>query len=241
MTKLSVIIPVYNAEMTLPRTLESLGHIAPENRGQLEVIAVDDGSTDRSSFILRQFDDAEASIRLTVSGQTNAGASSARNHALSQATGEWVFFLDADDELAFDPVAFLQSATDETCFGFSIEYSGTGRRPKRVRPALVTQANWATVLTTRNPFQPSSLLIRRDCIDNHFAESIAYVEDWLFWMSNLRIFERMRTVPTQASARIHIHRGNRSSRTPGQPVPGWLNLCWLDMATACRAHRRTIS
>lgn len=88
----SVVMPVYNAEQYLHRALDTL---LAQSARNLEIIAVDDGSTDRSLEILRRYE--AKSQRVHVYTQKNQYAGVARNTGLSHARGEYVLFLDADD------------------------------------------------------------------------------------------------------------------------------------------------
>lgn len=88
---ISVIIPIFNAENTLKKSLESVLHQSI----LCEIICIDDGSTDKSSSILKQYSKKYKNI-VTVY-QNNIGSGLARNKGLSIASGEFVFFLDADD------------------------------------------------------------------------------------------------------------------------------------------------
>ena len=92
--RLSVIIPVYNAEPYLRRCLDS---VLTQSCRDLEVICVDDGSTDGSAALCDAY--AAADPRLRVIRQENLSAGAARNRGLAAATGEFVHFLDADDWL----------------------------------------------------------------------------------------------------------------------------------------------
>lgn len=91
---LSVIIPVYNAAPYLSSCLDSLLACSGED---LEVIVVDDGSQDDSGRICDEY--AERDKRVTVFHQANKGVSAARNLGLEHAHGEWISFVDADDEV----------------------------------------------------------------------------------------------------------------------------------------------
>ncbi len=106
MSRVSVIIPVYNVEKYLARCLDSvLGQTCRE----LEVICVDDGSTDRSPQILADY--ASRDPRIRVLTRENRGQGAARNAGLDMATGEWVMFVDSDDWIPRDAVAgFLEAA-----------------------------------------------------------------------------------------------------------------------------------
>ena len=89
---ISIIIPVYNAEKTLDRCLAPiLG-----TKSRIEVLCINDGSTDESEHILSKF--AAMDKRLCVFSQINAGAAEARNLGLKYATGEYIMFCDADDQ-----------------------------------------------------------------------------------------------------------------------------------------------
>ena len=88
----SIVIPVFNAERFLAKTLSSVLQQTYEN---LEIIIVDDGSTDTSGKIAAE--SAISDPRIRVITQTNAGVASARNTGLHQSSGEYVAFLDADD------------------------------------------------------------------------------------------------------------------------------------------------
>lgn len=90
--KVSVIIPVYNAERYLPECLDS---VLNQTLHEVEVICVDDGSTDGSLKILRQYENLDRRIRIFT--QKNFGSGSARNLGLSVARGEFLSFMDADD------------------------------------------------------------------------------------------------------------------------------------------------
>lgn len=90
--KISVVIPVYNVEKYLSRCLESILSNTYKN---LEVICVNDGSTDNSADILNKF--ATQDSRITVIHKSNAGVSSARNVGLTRCTGDFVAFVDSDD------------------------------------------------------------------------------------------------------------------------------------------------
>lgn len=90
--RVSVIMPVYNAEQYLRQCLDSVLNRAEQ---RIEVICVDDGSTDSSPEILREY--AEKDARVTVITQENAGAGAARNNGMAFAKGEYLSFLDADD------------------------------------------------------------------------------------------------------------------------------------------------
>lgn len=88
----SIIVPFYNAAKTLPKCLDSLIH---QTYTALEILLVNDGSTDNSLAIAEAF--ASADTRICIISQANQGQAVARNQAINIATGEWVYFVDADD------------------------------------------------------------------------------------------------------------------------------------------------
>lgn len=89
---ISVVVPVYNVEKYLPQSLDSL---LGQSYSNLEVICVNDGSTDRSLDILEEY--ALKDSRIKVVSQKNSGLGSARNTGLNHASGEFVGFIDSDD------------------------------------------------------------------------------------------------------------------------------------------------
>jgi len=101
--KVSIIIPVYNTEKYLQESIESALNQTYSN---IEVIAVDDGSTDNSPAILKKY---EGKIKIIT--KENGGAASAMNAGIKQATGEWIKRLDADDMLYPNAVEELISET----------------------------------------------------------------------------------------------------------------------------------
>ncbi len=98
----SVIVPVYNAAEHLAKSLQSL---VSQTYTDLEILVVDDGSTDQSLAVCRTF--AERDPRIRVIAQENAGAAAARNTALREVAGTFVCFVDADDYVEPDFIADL--------------------------------------------------------------------------------------------------------------------------------------
>lgn len=92
---ISVIIPLYNKEAIIERTLKS---VLSQDYDDFEVVVVDDGSTDDSLRVVSEFQVPKDS-QLSIIQQPNGGPSKARNTGMKNAKGEWIVFLDADDEL----------------------------------------------------------------------------------------------------------------------------------------------
>lgn len=98
MKKISIIIPAYNAEKYIDRCLNS---VFSQKGAELEVIVVNDGSTDNTYEKLRGYGD-----RIILINKENGGVASARNDALAVFTGEYVMFLDCDDYLPEDTISY---------------------------------------------------------------------------------------------------------------------------------------
>ena len=94
---ISVIVPVYNAGLSIEKCAKS---ILTQTFSNLELIFIDDGSTDNSLFICRSL--ASQDARITVRHQSNQGVSKARNLGISISKGEWIAFVDADDGAAVE-------------------------------------------------------------------------------------------------------------------------------------------
>lgn len=92
MPKISVIVPVYKAEDYLPECIDS---ILSQTFSDFEVFLVDDGSPDNCGTICEAY--AEKDSRIQVIHQENQGQAAARNHALKEASGDWICFVDSDD------------------------------------------------------------------------------------------------------------------------------------------------
>ena len=98
----SVIIPVYNVEKYLEECVNSVINQTYKN---IEVILVDDGSTDSSGDICDEY--VMFDSRISVLHKANGGLSSARNAGMKKASGEWIYFLDSDDFLELDMLSHL--------------------------------------------------------------------------------------------------------------------------------------
>lgn len=101
--KVSIIVPVYNVENYLRKCLDS---IISQTLKNIEIICINDGSTDNSLSILKEY--ASKDERIIVINQENSGVSSARNRGLEIATGEYIAFVDADDSVT--PDCFLTTS-----------------------------------------------------------------------------------------------------------------------------------
>jgi len=108
--KISIIIPVYNTEKYIERCITS---VLDQTYQNIEVICVDDGSTDRSGIILDEL--SKSDRRLLVTHKQNEGIAKARNLALESATGEYIGFVDSDDYIEKTMYSELVQAMEESC------------------------------------------------------------------------------------------------------------------------------
>lgn len=106
--KISIVMPVYNAEEYLPKSLKD---IMRQSLREIELICVDDGSTDRSAEMLRRFAKRDQRIRLLTQEHQSAGA--ARNRGFREAVGKYVIFWDVDDRFSRDALKCLYEKAEE--------------------------------------------------------------------------------------------------------------------------------
>ncbi len=115
--KVTLVVPVYNVEAYLERCMDSC---ARQTRLDLEILCVNDGSTDGSREILERY--AASDSRIRILDRENGGVSAARNTGVDAACGEWIMFLDADDYLEPDACGrvlaeSMEEETDIIVFG----------------------------------------------------------------------------------------------------------------------------
>jgi len=118
---ISVIIPVYNGAAFISEAIES---VLSQSHQAMEIVVIDDGSTDETASIVRQFD---SPVRYHY--QTNGGTGVARNNGIRIATGRFLAFLDADDlwtkdKLARQVALFQQDPNLDLVWGNVVEFSG---------------------------------------------------------------------------------------------------------------------
>lgn len=177
---ISIIIPVFNAEAYLPRCLRSLQE--QENKN-FEAILIDDGSTDRSAAVCRQFTETDPRFRLYQ--KENGGVSSARNTGLGYAQGEWLVFADADDWLSPD---FLNITEEERHFDIIQksyvkefpEHTGKCYRIEKTRKIQSREELFRFFVNQRTSALWDKIISRRVAEHLFFDEHIHIGEDFLF-------------------------------------------------------------
>ena len=106
---ISVVMPVYNAEAFLKNSIESVINQTYKN---IEMILINDGSSDGSGMICDNYSDQYS--RIKVFHKANAGPAAARNFGIERASGELIFFLDADDYISLDALEILEDIYEKT-------------------------------------------------------------------------------------------------------------------------------
>lgn len=199
MKKVSVIVPIYNGEKRLKRCVES---ILNQDYPELELIAVDDGSRDRSWEMLCAC--AERDGRVRPIHKENGGVSSARNRGLDEAGGEYVQFVDVDDWLPMDATKLLvremEKSGAELAVGdfYRVVNMNVSEKGPIEKGGVLTRQAYADKML----LGPADLyfgvlwnkLYRRDLIERHHVrmdENISYSEDMIF---NLEYLLHVNTV-----------------------------------------------
>jgi CDP-glycerol glycerophosphotransferase len=147
---ISVIVPIYNVEAYLRQCLSSL---ARQSERGFEAILVDDGSTDGSAAIAREF--AAQDPRFRVVSQPNGGLGSARNTGIRHAHGEYLAFLDSDDELPSDAYRLLLHSLETTGSDFAsgnvLRLTHRGRSQSRFLADVFDRTRLQTHVTNFRP------------------------------------------------------------------------------------------
>ncbi len=158
----SVIIPVYNGQNFLAEAIQS---VLDQSHRELEIIVVDDGSTDRSAAIVSSLSDE----RIRLVHQENAGVASARNHGLALATGAAVAFLDHDDLWSTDKVERqLKVLTDDPSIGAVgsyLQFLGSKGPIQAFSGQIADDKQERIAAAGFMPFPPSTIMVSRAALD----------------------------------------------------------------------------
>lgn len=191
MKKVSIIIPVYNCENYIEKSIES---VLTQKYSNLEVIVVDDGSTDNSFRICEKIKDADQRVQLYT--KKNGGVSSARNVGLKKATGDYIMFLDADDyiekETIYECMKIINKyKVDIVKFNFIKELNRVRIKNKKIIDVdKKIEKNFEEIIKKIfivDDFCSScECMLSRKVIKNiKFDEAIKLGEDFLFFVSCL--------------------------------------------------------
>lgn len=226
---ISVIIPVYNTASYLKKCLDS---IIEQSYSELEVILVDDGSTDESGSICDEY--AGRDSRISVLHQKNQGVSMARNNALKMARGEWLSFVDSDDWLEPDMYSTMIDTADKTSADIIVCDLYDEREDGQVYRNI-----WKDILGKRElifedkdrffygfSFTPvlwNKLISKKLIGDDRFSQKCAYGEDTLF-LANLAV--RADRIAVDATPLYHYRSQREGNVVSARINPKMLDLLW---------------
>ena len=229
MPLVSIVIPVYNAEKYLGECLDS---ILRQTLTDIEILCVDDGSTDGSPDVLRQY--AEKDQRIFVFGQSNKGVSAARNAALSHVSGRYVWFIDADDIIDTDACRLLFEKAEESGADMTLCFYRRDEDEKRPAWRKINADDKTSYADKRILFNyPAAwnALRRTDFLRKHqilFPEGIASAEDHFFHWQSVVLAKIIAVVPGQ----LYFYRHHAQSVS----VSGYRK--WMDIVPAYDFIRR---
>jgi glycosyltransferase involved in cell wall biosynthesis len=189
----AVVMSVHNGA---PHVARAIASVLRQTLGELEMIVVDDGSTDETPTLLTRVDDP----RLRIVTQQRTGLTRALNRALAAATAPLVARLDADDEAVADRLerqrAVLDRTPDVGLLGTAARELDAGGRLVRVVQPPLDDAALRRVLIRRNPFVHSSVMMRRALVERvgGYDETFPVAQDYDLWM-RLSCVTRMANLP----------------------------------------------
>lgn len=206
---ISVIVPVYNCEENLKRCIQSILH---QSEKDLEVILVDDGSTDASPEICDKY--AKENEKIQVIHQENSGVSKARNTGIKAAKGEYIQFVDSDDYLEPEMCKTMREIiqreqSDFVIAGFHHWYLGKDVI-KCPREQLTSPME---IKAFGNPFlelyeqgflnMPWNKLYKKEKIKEYFPENLSLGEDLLFNLNYLKELKATETISLVSKPLYH--------------------------------------
>ncbi|SFI61675.1 Glycosyltransferase involved in cell wall bisynthesis [Kaistella treverensis] len=181
---ISVIIPLYNAEKSIEKTLDSIRN--QTWKGEFEIFVVNDGSTDGSAAVVESYM-KQRPLKITLLNQENLGVSVARNAAMRLTTAEYIALLDADDEWLPDKTERQMDVFEDR--NLDVDFLGCLRKNQKILwPFRVQKNNLAKVtfrkLLLRNEVQPSTVIFKTEILKktSFFGENFRFAEDLNFWL-----------------------------------------------------------
>ena len=189
MKKLSILIPAYNVERWLPRCLNS---ILSQVEDDIEIVIVDDGSTDTTLQCANEFAEKWNDIR--VFSKHNEGVGAARNYLLDKACGEFIWFVDSDDYIAEGALRHIFSELNSTIDLLSVSYNGgvftpfEGSATEYIQKGYINGYLWTKI-------------IRRSVIEDayiRFDPQRYSQEDWFFLMQVYPLLGNIKQITLQA-------------------------------------------
>lgn len=181
MSKISVIIPSYNCESTIVRTINS---VLSQSFYDFEIIAVNDGSKDKTEEVLNKLSLEDK--RIKVFTKENGGVSSARNFGIDKSTGEYITFLDADDMFKDSFLEkmhkkAIENSSEVVCCGYFVQTKNSERKQK----SFFKEKNiLQEYILGNNQFHTSTWLIKNELISENnikFDEDLSWGEDFMFF------------------------------------------------------------
>lgn len=212
--RVSCIIPVYNCSAYLKEALES---VLTQSYSDIEVIVIDDGSSDRSFEIASSYPDR----RVRTIQQANGGPSSARNTGFRHSTGEFIWYLDADDVLVNGSVERLvvelkESVESAFAVGAWRNIDEEGRVISEVNHFRATASldETYTSMLLRTPFPPSAALFRASVVaaSGGWDETLWCAEDRDFYLRVLEANFKFKSTDSDVF-RYRIHESNATFNT----------------------------
>ncbi len=211
MKKVSIIIPIYNAEKYLNECLESIVNQTYKN---IEVILIDDGSIDKSPYICEKY--SQAYDNVFAYHITNGGVSRARNYGIDKSTGDFIVFIDSDDYIDKSMIeklinSLIISKADIVICGYSYLY--TNRLIKvLLENKIYNQDEAIKELYKDNSIQGYSVnkIYKKNIIENNkirFNTDIKISEDMLFVFEYLLYSNKIYTIPDS----LYYYRMRKSS------------------------------
>lgn len=177
LTKVSIIIPVFNGEKTIRRAIDSC---ISQTYKDIEILVIDNMSEDSTFSVISKYNDK----RIRIFSIPQKGRSKARNYGIRNAEGKYLLFLDADDEISEDRiekgVEFLEKNGQYFAHANAILYINELNKTCRVHEINYSPKKFQL----NNVFPINSVLLKNQILSN-FSEELELNEDWLFFVENL--------------------------------------------------------